>query len=157
MVWNIKSVAIKTLKASKAKTDSNNLAFVTTFNSNSKNVSPLIETVFKPLQKLYETKECLKDIKLIKSKSKPFNLKNLLARAKYSNKEDHYRTKCNKPKCAYCGCIKEGSFHTFKTTGNIFHTKEDMTCESGNLVSVVISSTCNEKYIGDTEEGKTRL
>ena len=119
---------MKTLKASKAKTDSNNLAFITTFNSNNKNVSPLIETVFKLLQKSYETKECLKDIKLIKGQSKSSNLKNVLARAKYSNKEDHYYTKCSKPRCAYCGCIKEGSFHTFKTTGNIFDTKEDMTC-----------------------------
>ena len=128
MVWNIKSIAIKTLKASKTKTDSNNLAFVTTFNSNNKNVSPLIETVFKLLQKSCETKECLKDIKLIKGQSKPSNLKNVLAQAKYSNKEDHYCTKCTKPRCVYCGCIKEGSFHTFKTTGNIFDTKEDMTC-----------------------------
>ena len=89
MVWNIKSITIKTWKESKAKTDSNNLTLVTTFNSNNKNVSLLIETFFKLLQKLYETKECLKDIKLIKGQSKPSNLKSLLAWAKYSNKEDH--------------------------------------------------------------------
>ena len=40
------SVPIENLWGSKAKTDSNNLAFVTTFNINNKNVFPLIQTAF---------------------------------------------------------------------------------------------------------------
>ena len=38
------SIYIENLRASKAKTDSSNLAFVTTFNLNYKNVFPLIKT-----------------------------------------------------------------------------------------------------------------
>lgn len=48
--------------------------------------------------------------------------------------------------------MKEGSLHTFKPTGD---TKEDMICESSDLVYVVICSTCNKKYIEETREGKT--
>ena len=64
----------------------NNLAFVTTFNPNNKNVLPLIQTAFKSPQQSYETKECFKDIKLIKSQRQPSSLKKILTRAIYSNK-----------------------------------------------------------------------
>ena len=63
------STPIENLRASEAKTDSNNLAFIT----NNKNVFPLIQT-FKSLQQLNETKECFKDIKLIKSQRQPSSL-----------------------------------------------------------------------------------
>ena len=32
-----------------------------------------------------------------------------------------------------------------------------MTCESNDLIYVVICSTCNEEYLGETGEGKTRV
>ena len=41
------SIPIENLRASKGKTDSNNLAFVTTFNLNNKSVFVLIQTAFK--------------------------------------------------------------------------------------------------------------
>ena len=44
------SIPIEDLKASKSKTDSNNLAFVTSFNLNNENVFPLIEAAFKSQQ-----------------------------------------------------------------------------------------------------------
>ena len=39
---------------------------------------------------------------------------------------------------------------------DIFYVK-DMTFESSDLVYVVICSTCNEEYIGETGEVKTRV
>ena len=39
----------------------------------------------------------------------------------------------------------------------MFYLKEDMTCESSDLIYVVICPTCNEEYIGETGEGKTRV
>ena len=53
--------------------------------------------------------------------------------------------------------VEEGSFHTFKTTGDMFYLKEDMTCESSDLIYVVICPTCNEEYIGEIGEGKIRV
>ena len=58
----VKSIPNENLRASETKTDSNNLAFVTTFNPSNKNVFPLIQTAFKSLQQSYETKECFKDL-----------------------------------------------------------------------------------------------
>ena len=48
--------------------------FNSTFNSCNKNVFPLIKAAFQSLQQSYETKECFKDIKLIKSQRKPSSL-----------------------------------------------------------------------------------
>ena len=76
-IRKVTSIPIEGLRTSQAKTYSNNLAFVTTFSPNNKNVFPLIQTTFKSLKQSYETKECFKDIKLIKSQSQPSSLKNL--------------------------------------------------------------------------------
>ena len=42
--------------------------------------------LYKSLQQSHETKECFKDIKLIKSQRQPSSLKKILTRAIYSNK-----------------------------------------------------------------------
>ena len=144
-IRKVRPIPIENLRGSKAKTDSNNLPFVATFDPNNKNIFPLIQTAFKSLQQPYETKERFKDIKLIKSQTQPSCLKNFLTRAKYSNKKKHCSRKYSKTRCACCDYIKESSFHTFKTIGDIFYLKEDMTCESSDLIYVVICSTCNEE------------
>ena len=133
------------------------MTFVLTFNPNNKNVFPLIQTAFKSLQQSFETKEYFKDIKIIKSLRQPSSLKKRLTRVIYSNKKEQCSKKCTTTKCACCNYIKESSFHTFKTTGDIFYLKEDMTCKSSDLIYVVICSTCNEEYIGETGERKTRV
>ena len=55
-IRKVRSIPIENLRVSKAKKDSNNLAFVTSFNPSNKKVFPLIQTAFKPLQQSYETK-----------------------------------------------------------------------------------------------------
>ena len=55
------SISTENLRASKARTDSNNLAFVRTFIPNYKNFFPLIQTI-KLLQLSYKAKECFKDV-----------------------------------------------------------------------------------------------
>ena len=52
-IRKVTSIPIENLRVSKAKTGSNNLAFVTTSNQNNKNVFPLIQTAFKSLQQSY--------------------------------------------------------------------------------------------------------
>ena len=156
-IRKVAGIPTENLRALKAKTDSNNLTFVLTFNPNNKNVFPLIQTAFKSLQQSFETKAYFKDIKLIKSIRQPSSFKKRLTRAIYSNKKEQCSKKCNTTRCACCNYIKEGSFHTFKTTGDIFYLKEDMTCKNSDLIYVVICSTCNEEYIGETGEGITRV
>ena len=38
---------------------------------------------------------------------------------------------------------------------SVFSLIQDMTCDSSDLVYVVICSTCNKEFIGETAEGKT--
>ena len=52
-IQKVTSIPIENLRVSKAKTDSNDLAFVTTCNPNNKNVFPLIQAAFKSLQQSY--------------------------------------------------------------------------------------------------------
>ena len=67
---------IENFRTSKAKNDSSDLAFVTLFHPNNKYIFPLIQTAFKSLQQSqsYKTKECCKDITLIKSQRQPSTL-----------------------------------------------------------------------------------
>ena len=60
-------IPIENLRAAKAMTDSNNLAFVITVAPNNKSLFPVIQINFYSLQETYETKECFKDIELIKN------------------------------------------------------------------------------------------
>ena len=150
------SISIENLRVSKAIIVINNLVLVTTFNLNN-TIFPLIQTAFKSLQQSSKTKECFKHIKLIKTQRKSSHLKKLLTRAIHSTKKDHCSKKCTNIRYACCDYIKQNSFHTFKTTGDIFYLKEDLACESSNLVYVVISASCNEEHIRETGQGKTRV
>ena len=54
-------------------------------------------------------------------------------------------------------CLKNnnvGDFHNIKL---MQCKKNRFTCDSFNLIYVVICGTCKEKYIGETGEGKTKL
>ena len=72
------------------------------FLSTLKNVLHIIQIAFKLLQQTFETKECFKDIKLIKSQTQLWNLNQVK-----SNLNEHYRKKCAKPTCPSCVYIKE--------------------------------------------------
>ena len=74
MIQEASNISTKGLSMAEAKTDSDNLAFVTACNSNNKNVFPLIKTEFQSLQQSY-IKKCFYNIKLIKSRRQPSSLK----------------------------------------------------------------------------------
>ena len=46
---------------------------------------------------------------------------------------------------------------TFKNNQITFTLKYRFTCDSFNLIYVVICDTCQGEYVGETEEGKTKL
>ena len=75
MIRKATSIPIKNLRASKAITDTINLAFVITFDPNNKSRFPLIQTAFNSLKQAYESKECFKDTELRKSQRQQPSLK----------------------------------------------------------------------------------
>ena len=80
----------------------------------------------------------------------------LLAQAKYSNKKSTIRKSARKPDVLVVITLRKAFFILSKQQGINFTLKKDMTCESSDLVYVVICPTCNEEYIGETGEGKAR-
>ena len=47
--------------------------------------------------------------------------------------------------------------YTFKNVQISFKLKNRFTCDSFNLIYVVVCETCKEEYIGGTGEGKSKL
>ena len=59
--------------------------------------------------------------------------------------------------CLCCQQLLLKISYTFKNVGKQFLLKTKMTCESRNLIYVVICPTCKEEYIGETGTGDSKL
>ena len=96
-------------------------------------------------------KKVLENSQIIKSKRQSPSLKSILTRACFTSniKESPIISKCNKPRCATCPYITQGSDFVFKN-GSKFTVKSSMTCVSSNLIYVITCAGCGENYIGQT-------
>ena len=146
------------LRKVKEKSNDKIIAFVTTFNPNNQNIYPTIQNTFTSLQQHDDTKEAFENYKLIRSYRQPPNLKRLLSKARYSAEEDSFTTStCKDPRCKCCQHLIIASEYKFKNQTDYFKIKSNFNCDSHNLIYVVICPTCNEEYIGETGEGKSKL
>ena len=59
--------------------------------------------------------------------------------------------------CEYCNYLLINDHCTFKNVQITFKLKNPFTCDSYNLIYIVICDKCKEEYTGETEEGKTKL
>ena len=96
------------------------------------------------------------NIKLIQSKRQSPNLKKLLTKAEFGEVLSG-TFNCSDKRCECCNYLLINDHYTFKNVQITFKLKNRFTCNSFNLVYVVICGTCKEKYIGETGEGKTKL
>ena len=64
---------------------------------------------------------------------------------------------CSDKRCECCNYLLINDHYTFKNVQITFKLKNRFTCDSFNLIYVVICGTCKEEYIGETGEGKTKL
>ena len=96
-----------------------------------------------------------KNIKLIHARQQPLNLKRILANSLFTNKT----AGVFKSSGSRCLCYKQllEISYTFKNIGKQFFLKTKMTCDSRNLVHVVICWTYKEKYIDETGIGDSKL
>ena len=53
--------------------------------------------------------------------------------------------------------LSPDNHYTFKNIQITFKLKNRFTCDTFNLIYVIICDTCKEEYIGETGEGKTKL
>ena len=89
----------------------------------------------------------------MQSNRQPPNLKKPLTKAEYGENllgTFNYSDK----KCECYNYLLINDHYTFKNVQITFKLKNRFTCDSFNLIYVII---CKEEYIGETGEGKTKL
>ena len=65
--------------------------------------------------------------------------------------------KCWNLSCEWCQSLLLSKEYTFKNVNKISTLKSSMSCNSFNVIYVVVCSSCLEEYILETFAGKTRL
>ena len=96
------------------------------------------------------------NMKLIPSKRQSPKLKKLLTDAEFGEVLS-VTFNCSGKRCECCNYGLINDRYTFKNVQITFKLKNRFTCDSFNLIYVVFLDTCKEEYIGETEEGKTKL
>ena len=151
------SIPQNELRQPKTKTTENILPFITTHNPNNPNIMPLIKSAFSTL-KTNKVNGFTSDLKLIHSRRQAPNLKRLLTKSEFTETETKPMVrKCGHPKCECCDKLLLSDRYTFKNTQKTFFLRSEMSCNSSQLIYVVICPTCKEEYIGETGIGKTKL
>ena len=137
----------------KAKNKSKNcvIPYVSTHNPKNPEVFQIIKNNLPIIEADPCMKKVLENSQIIKSKRQSPSLKSILTRACFTSniKESPIISKCNKPRCATCPYITQGSDFVFKN-GSKFTVKSSMTCVSSNLIYVITCAGCGENYIGQT-------
>ena len=146
------SIPLQELRTPKTISNDNSLPFITTYNPNNPNVYEMID----------KSVECLKrnkvdgfeNLKVIKSKRQAPNLKRILTKAEFSQKQVGVY-KCPDKRCECCASLLLGNSYTFKNVDKTFNLKAHFSCDSSNLLYIIICPTCGEKYTGENGVGKT--
>ena len=128
------------------------ITFITTFNPNNRNICSTIKS---PLISL-KNNNGFYNIKLIQSKRQSPNLKKLLTKAEFGEVLSG-TFNCSDKRCECCNYLLINDHYTFKNVQITFKLKNRFTCDSFNLIYVVICGTCKEEYIRETGQGKTKL
>ena len=132
----------------------NILPFIATFNPNNPNNYSTIKSLVNCLKN--NNISGFHNIKLIQSKHQSPSLKILLTKAEF-REVLLGMFNCSDKRCECCNCLLINDHYTFKNVPTTFKLKNYFTCDSLNLIYLVICGTCEEGHIGETGEGKTKL
>ena len=129
------------------------MPFITAFNPNNPNIYSTVKS----------SVNCLKNngvnafrLSLVQSKRQLPNLKKLLTEAEYGEVLSS-PFNCSDKRCECCNYLLMNDHYTFKNVQITFRLKNRFTCDSFNLIYIVFCDKCKEEYIGETEEGKTKI
>ena len=140
------------LQQSKQQTSQNIITFTTTFNPRNPDIFTIIKPNLAILQNDDKMKNVLQKNPIIKSHRQLKNLKKLITRAKFQEKQNDIPptiSKCGRSNCGICDILVEGESFKFKN-GPLFKVKINMDCSSKNLLYVIKCEGCEENYIGQT-------
>ena len=128
------------LRTPKTISTDNSLLFITIYNPDSPN---FYETIKKSTECLKQNKvNGFENLKVIKSKRQAPNLKEILTKTEFSQKQDEV-FKCPDKRYECCASLLLGNSYTFKNVDKIVSLKAHFTRDSSNLLYVVICSTCD--------------
>ena len=148
------SIPLQELRTPKTISIDNSLPFITTYNSNNPNVHEMID---KSVESLKRNKvDGFENLRVIKSNGQAANLKKILTKAEFSEKQVEVFQYADK-RCECCASLLLGNSYTFKNVDKTFILKANISCNSSNLLYIVICLTCGEEYTGETGVGKTKL
>ena len=94
--------------------------------------------------------DCFGNLRVIKSKQQAPNLKEILTKAEFSQKQVGV-FKFPDQRCEF------GNSYTFKSVDKTFNLKTHFSCDNFNLLYIIICLTCGETYTDQTAVGKTKL
>lgn len=136
--------------------DENLIPYVSTFNPHNTEIFQEIQKNKSLLLRDDRLKSIFRSKTFLKSKRQSPNLKKLLTKAKFSNKQTNIAkvTKCNEPRCGLCKYIKEASTYNFNN--KMFTVTCDMSCTVKNVIYVIECRGCNKYYIGETNNLRKR-
>ena len=75
----------------------------------------------------------------------------------YRINKDLYSRKCPDKRCECCASLFLGNSYTFKNVDKTFSSKAHFSCDSSNLLCIIICPTCGEEYNVETGVDKTKL
>ena len=130
------------------------LPFVTTYNQNNPSVFSTIKTDFQAL--CDNEVPGMRDFKLIQSRRQPSNLKKILTKAEFTSKPPIV-SQCGNTRCECCKSLLLSDHYVFKEVNYKFTLKMPMSCESSNLIYVLVCSGCYGEYIGETGINQQKL
>ena len=96
------------------------------------------------------------NLRIIKSKRQAPNLKRILNKVEFSQKQVGVY-KCPDKRCQCCPSLLLGNSYIFKNVNKTFNLKTYFSCDSYNLLHIIICPTCGEEYTGGTGIDKTKL
>ena len=150
-IENAMTLDKNTLRTVKKKTEDPVIPYVSTYNPKNPEMYKVIQFNLPILHEDPKMNSILSNFKMIKSKRQPDNLKRLLTKAKFNDKQYHEVKRCRRPNCGLCIHLIEGDAFEFKC-GRKFYVHESMTCEVKNVLYIYVMkcSGCGEEYIGQT-------
>ena len=134
------------------------IPFITTHNPLIDDNYKYIQSNYEILQKNPETSDIFEQVKLIRGKRQPPNLKRLLTKARLpSDIPLGGVSTCNQPRCKLCEDIIVGDKFIFAKVGATFSIRSRMNCNVQNCIYVLCCNGCDKIYIGETTDFRSRV
>jgi len=129
---------------------------ITTFHPQGNLVQQVISSSWDLLSRSCATRP-IHDNRVIFGYRRNKNLRDLLVKSSLPEEQEasiplaRTTNQCSNKKCRYCPKINTSGSITSSTTNLKFHTMENVTCKSHNLIYCITCKNCKKQYVGQTK------